>query len=429
MGIPSISRWRMEGILIAISGFVDLQAYIYDNLRIRSFAQKGRICMDYIKEFQEDRGIRESVIAFSPQLPQRIDGREVQTGALIQDNGDILFCYYAPGAESVEVETGRDRPVIALQDRGDGVWEGTLPYDPLFAGPHAVQFRLNGIAVLDPYTPIWFAMNRPVNYIEVPDPETADFIALKKHVPHGTVTREIFWSDTIGDFLRCFVYLPAGYEKGGEYPVLYLQHGATENETSWLYNGKAAYILDNLLYERKCVPFLVVMNDGMVKGPTDKTIDSFDAIEQIITTDCRKYIEAHYRTKTDKWNRAIAGLSLGSMQASYIGMRHPELYGSIGVICGFMRRRDTYNTYELSTHLDAVRNSEKFMQDYRLFFRCEGDKERQLHEFLEDDAFCAQYGVDKMPGYHRILYPNQTHEWGVWRRALRDFAQLLFRAE
>lgn len=69
------------------------------------------------------------------------------------------------------------------------------------------------------------------------------------------------------------------------------------------------------------------------------------------------------------------------------------------------------------------------MKDYRLLFRCEGDKERQLHEFLEDDAFCAQYGVDKMPGYHRILYPNQTHEWGVWRRALRDFAQLLFRAE
>lgn len=389
--------------------------------------------MGYIKEFQENRGIRERALAFSPQLPQKLfsadewsPGADVPSGALVQDNGDILFRFYAPGADRVEVEAGHERPPIALQDRGDGVWEGTLPYDPLFAGPHTVQYRLNGVAVLDPYTPIWFSMNRPVNYIEVPDPETAAYIGLRKEVPHGTVARELLWSDAIGAFLRCLVYLPAGYEAGGTYPVLYLQHGATENETSWVYNGKAANILDNLLYEGNCVPFVVVMNDGMVKGPTDKTIDSFDAIEQIITSDCRKHIESRYRVRTDKWNRAIAGLSLGSMQSSYIGMRHPELYGSIGLFSGFLRRRDTYNTYELSTHLEAMRNSAQFTQDYRLFFRSIGGEDRRLNEFLEDDGFCAQYGVDRMPGYHRRVYPHQPHEWGAWRRALKDFAQLVF---
>jgi len=394
--------------------------------------------MDYIKTFQENRGINERVTAFSPQLPQKIGGGSdggpdrgtpVPTGARLLDNGDIVFYVYAPGAKSIEVKVGRGRPPVCLSDSGGGRFEGTLKYDPVFAGPHTIHVNVNGIETLNPYFPVWFAMNRPVNYIEVPDPETAQYISLKKGVPHGTVAHEVFFSETINDFLRCYVYTPPGYEKGGEYPVLYLQHGATENETCWVHNGKAPYILDNLLAEGRAEAFIAVMNDGMVKAPTDTGIDSFDGIEQIITLDCREFIEGKYRVNTDKWSRAIAGLSLGSMQASYIGMRHPELYGYIGVFSGFMRRRDNFNTYELSEHLEAVRNYEKFALDYKLFFRSEGDLDRHFDEFLEDDEFCIKYGIDKIPGYVRRVYPGQGHEWGAWRRALYDFAQHVFKWE
>ena len=75
---------------------------------------------------------------------------------------------------------------------------------------------------------------------------------------------------------------------------------------------------------------------GDIKSP----VDSFDGIEQIITEECRAYIENHYRVRRDKWGRAIAGLSLGSMTASYIGFRHPALYSAIGVFSGFLRRRE-----------------------------------------------------------------------------------------
>ena len=87
-----------------------------------------------------------------------------------------------------------------------------------------------------------------------------------RDVPHGSVTTEFYWSDALETWQRCLVYTPPMYHEGGEYPVLYLQHGAGENETSWIYNGRASHIMDNLIADGKAVPFIIVMNDGMVRA-------------------------------------------------------------------------------------------------------------------------------------------------------------------
>ena len=188
-----------------------------------------------------------------------------------------------------------------------------------------------------------------------------------------------------------------------------------------------AYITDNLLAAGKCVPFVVVMNNGLLKKEHEKhLVDSFEGLEDIITEECRKLIERRYRVRRDKWGRAIAGLSLGSMTASYIGFRHPELYSAIGIISGFLRRRDHYNTYEQCPYLFTLHDAQKTETEYRLIFRSEGEADRHMHEFIEDDAFCAVGGVDKLPLYVRKTYPNQTHEWGAFRRAYIDFAQYVF---
>lgn len=222
------------------------------------------------------------------------------------------------------------------------------------------------------------------------------------------------------------VYTPPEYHKGGEYPVLYLQHGGGENETSWVYSGKMPYIMDNVIAEGKAVPFVVVTNDGLVRMPGDTGINDFDGIEGIITKDCREYIESKYRVRRDKWGRAIAGLSLGSMQASYIGLRHPELYGYIGSFT-YLRCRDKDNTYEGNPHLDMLKDAENFAKEYKLLFRSLGGAEAHMNEFEEDDAFLARYGIDRLPGYIRKIYPGQSHVWNGWRHALYDFAQVVFR--
>ena len=346
----------------------------------------------------------------------------------LNEDGGFTLRMLATGAQKVTVGTGFMSVYkfeAELKDRGDGLFECTVPGNENLRGLINLNFNVDGVGVVHPNLPAHIIGRHLANYVELPDWETP--YAAVRDVPHGTLMQEIFWSDTVQSWERCFIYAPPGYLTGsGSYPVLYLQHGAGENETGWPFSGRLPYIMDNLIADGKCVPMLVVMNEGLARVPGQTHINDFEGIEGIICEDCRKFIESRYRVKTDKWSRAIAGLSLGSMQACYIGMRHPELFSAIGSFT-YIRCRDRAAEYENNPHLDALRDPEQFWTDYRLFFRSIGDAELHMNEFESDDAFIAQFGTDKNPGYVRKTYPLMVHDWNCWRRAVADFLPLLFR--
>lgn len=204
-----------------------------------------------------NKALSDSPIAFNPMVGEYIHDRDSFTapptklGTIIQENGDVLFRVYAPTAKTVEVNIKIVSRNIALLKNSSGMFEGILPYDRMFCGPRAIDFIIDGLPVVYPYAPIYFCYSRAVNYVDIPDPDT-EYIFIND-VPHGSVSREIYYSKAIGEWEQCFIYTPPGYQKGGAYPVLYLQHGMTENETTWVYNGKLPYILDNLLAECKTV--------------------------------------------------------------------------------------------------------------------------------------------------------------------------------
>lgn len=391
------------------------------------------------KEIMQNRALWERAVAFSPQKPFRLKSKEEPKpgqrpapGPQVEpieyrEDGSVLLRISAEGSNCVTVETGHlsvYRYHAEMKDRGDGVFEALLPADESFRGNTVLEFKVDGVNVIHPYLPVQFGAGHICNYIEVPDWETP--YVLLNNVPHGAITREIFWSETVNEWERCLVYTPPGYCEGGNYPVLYLQHGGGENETCWTLNGKLPYILDNVLAEGKGVPFIVVMNDGLERIPGETGMNDFAGIEGTICEDCRKFIESKYHVRKDKWSRAIAGLSLGSMQASYIGMRHPELFGYIGSFT-YLRCRDKDNTHEGSPHLSVLKDPKQFWSEYKLLFRSIGDNESHLNEFQEDDEFITQYGTDQNPNYIRRIYPGMTHNWNCWRRALYDFAQVVFK--
>jgi len=387
---------------------------------------------DFIRFFQNDRGIGERSIAFSPQEAREERTPSGQVRKLppdieILDNGDVAVRYFGNETDSVSIVIGSEEPV-SLEHLESGMFETVIRFDVSISGPHPLQYIVNGREVLNAYAPIWYSRSRAYNYLEIPDEEVAEAISIR-NVPHGTIAQDIFWSESIGDYLRCYVYLPPGYEKGTrEYPCLYLQNGGTENETCWVYNGKAAYIMDNLIADGKAEPFIIVMNDGMVSNERDKSRFDYYGFEGVVTKDSREFIEGRYRVRKDKWGRAMAGLSRGSMQTIIIGMHYPELYGYLGCFSGCLRRMNSpASDYEESDYLAPLRNPEQFKQDFRVFFRSSGDAEPRYGEFLEDDAFVSKYGIDRMEGYVRKVYPYMLHEWGAWRRALIDFAQVIFR--
>ncbi|MBQ6334844.1 MAG: hypothetical protein IJI46_07250 [Erysipelotrichaceae bacterium] len=390
-------------------------------------------------DIYQNKSFSDQPNAFEPVRPLNLTngralvpapGDNVMEHVTYLENGDIIVRMYAPAAKEVRVKSHRIsvwKFDVEMVNRGDGVFEGLLPANLQLNGDVPLLFEVDGVSVLDPYLPTEFRGNKAVNAIDVYD-ETTPYVYLRD-VPHGSLSREIYYSESVKQYIRCIVYTPPGYEKGDhEYPVLYLQHGGGENETCWCRNGKLPYIMDNNIADGLTVPFIVVMNNGMLKAPYEKEMNDFDGIEGIITNDCRRYIESKYRVRKDKWGRGIAGLSLGSMQACYIGMRHPELFAAIGSFT-YIRCRDRDNTHEGNPHLNILKDYDHFWNSYKLFFRSIGSVEAHLNEFEEDDAFIARYGIDQNPHYHRMLIPDQTHNWNCWRRAFYEFSQLVFRED
>ena len=114
------------------------------------------------------------------------------------------------------------------------------------------------------------------------------------------------------------------------------------------------------------------------------------------------------------------------MEASYIGLRHPELYGYLGSFT-FLKRIDAAPKVEDNPHMNAFKDPLQFSKDYKLFFRSCGDIEKKFYDFEDDDRFLKECGIDQLPIYVRKIYHNQEHVWNNWRRALIDFVQLLFK--
>jgi enterochelin esterase family protein len=378
-------------------------------------------------DFLANPVFRDLALNFDPPNPARVDGALLQTGALVQPSGDILFRIHAPQAQGVTLKFDLVRTgelVLAKQD--NGIFEALLPYDDSHTGPMTVDVHVDGMIFLYPYMPIHWSASRPHNFIEVPDAEM-EFMFIKD-VPHGAMSREIYWADAIRSWERCIIYTPPGYMKSNKkYPVLYLQHGGGENEVVWGYCGRVAYILDNLIAAGKAEPFIVVMNNGMLRYPdnTGSIID--DAFERMLTQSCLPHIEKNYRVRTGKWNRALAGLSMGSMMSCDIAFRHPELFGNLGTFTASMTHETFATSYE-RPYPAVMKDPTKFTRNYRVYFRSTTPQEDHYSDyFIADDKLCADAGIDKYPGYHRIVYAARTTKWNSWRLGLRDYAQLLFR--
>lgn len=381
------------------------------------------------RELTQNRAMTEQACAFHPPYPERIGdfwtGDQVMTGAIVREDGSVLFRLYAPGMDRARACLTAFADVqIEMKKDERGFFEGVLAYDARLRGPQDVRFYLNDVLWLHPQMPTHYRSFRQVNFVEIPDPESE--MILLQDVPHGQVVREVYLSGVRGTWQRCMVYLPPQYRSGGEYPVLYLQHGLTENENEWVNMGKAPYILDNLIADGKCEPFIVVMSDGMERMEGEGYWD-FSSFERLLLEDCMPFIERNYRVKPGKRNRALAGLSMGSEQASVIGLTHPELFGALGLFSGFVRM-DTRVAFAACPHLRALSGDPAYIsRNYDVFFRAMGSKDVYYPVFLDDNAELDRLGCRAREGYHERVYEGLTHDWGAFRRALRDFAQLIFR--
>lgn len=326
---------------------------------------------------------------------------------MVNSEGYARFRIDAPTAKSVIVSLGLGgRGGTVLRKDKDGVWTGTTE-GPMDEGFHYYHLTIDGATVNDPGTNNYYGSTRWESGIEIPAHDR-DFYALK-NVPHGNVQQVIFNSPSTGEQKRAFVYTPAEYSANPKkkYPVLYLQHGWGEDETAWSNQGHANLIMDNLIAEGKCKPFIIVMTYGMTNNARFGTINSFNYkdFETVLVDELIPFIDSNFRTIPDKKHRAMAGLSMGGMETKNITLARPEVFDYYGLLSGGIYTPDD---------LKDVKP--------RLIFTSCGSKENPER---------VRQSVDELraAGFNAVSYvsDNTAHEFLTWRRSLKEMAPLLFR--
>lgn len=343
----------------------------------------------------------------------------------------------ADDAKSVKLDIGGVK--YELTKGEDGFWTGeSAPQDEGF---HYYQLNVDGADVPDPSSLYYYGASRWGSGIDVPAPDQ-DFYAVK-NVPQGQMRELYYWSETNQAMRHCFVYTPAEYDTNADkrYPVLYLQHGGGENEYGWPQQGRTAQIMDNLIAAGQAVPFIIVMDNGTWTMPRPaapaaapqgqrpqggRPAGGFgmpsnwaDGIANTFINDIIPMIDSRFRTIADAEHRAMAGLSMGGMQTKAIAFPRPDVFSNIGIFSGgtiTVAEADAQPGFRETNKLVFVSFGSRELENRVAGFGDGTDPKEETEDL-------AASGINA----HFYVSPGTAHEWQSWRRALYQFAQLLFK--
>jgi len=354
--------------------------------------------------------------------------------------GRVEIRIKAPDATKVRVSFWSG-PKLDLVKQPDGLWTITTP--PLVPGLHYYMLNVDGAEVADLGSHAFFGGGKHASAIEVPEAGSTYYSI--QPVPHGQV-REIWYDSKVtGTSRHALVYLPPGYDEQVKrrYPVLYLQHGGGEDETGWIRQGRANFILDNLIAAGSTQPMIVVMAYGYARragqpapdltgkppGSPERAkamLDMASAFEADVTEALIPFVDSTFRTMADRDHRAMAGLSMGGMQTFHVTLNHLDVFSYIGGFSGAGapqmlggEKLDTRTAYNR-----AFADPAAFAKKVRLLWLGVGTDEpermregiRGLHASLTDAHIPHVYWES----------PGTDHEWQTWRRDLKDFVPRLF---
>ena len=376
---------------------------------------------------------------------------------VVNADGTVTFSLFAPKAVKVEV-TGDFLPtkkmevpgfgtveqpgVAQLKEGQDGVW--TYTTDKLAPELYSYTFNIDGMTgVKDPAN---IYVNRDIvsftNIFIVSEAkgDKGDLYRVNE-VRHGNLAKVWYDSPTLKMQRRMTIYTPAGYDKGKNYPVMYLMHGAGGDENAWSELGRAAQILDNLIATGKAKPMIVVMPNGntdcqaapgewsrgmyqpsFMGSVNQKPVATMD--ESFM--DIVKYVESHYKVAKNKRNRAICGLSMGGGHTFATSKRYPDTFNYIGLFsAGLHISGDrTKSFYEqLQEDTDVQKQLAKlFAGKPALYWIAIGktdflyQQNADLRKYLDEKGYPYEYRETE-----------GGHIWRNWRIYLTEFAQRVFK--
>ena len=352
------------------------------------------------------------------------------------------FYIKAPEARKVIVDICNKK--YDMQRDGKGGFMAVT--DPLPVGFHYYFMNIDGVNFIDPASETFFGCNRESGGIEIPEGPEGDYYRPQQGVPHGQVRSIYYWSEhstknghqpmvngqssmVNGEWRHAMVYTPAEYELAKNakkrYPVLYLQHGMGEGETSWALQGKMQHIMDNSIAKGEAVPMIVVMESGDIKAPfnfagggsNEQGRSQYGAsFYPVLLNDLIPYIDQNFRTKSDRENRAMAGLSWGGNQTFDIVLQNLDKFAWMGTFSGAIFGLDVKTAYN-----GVFANAEEFNKKMHYFYMNWGSEDFIKSQQIVDGLRGLGIKVDSS------VSEGTGHEFLTWRRGLHEFIPHLFK--
>jgi enterochelin esterase-like enzyme len=233
------------------------------------------------------------------------------------------------------------------------------------------------------------------------------------------------------------IYLPPDYESSERsYPVLYLLHGAGDDQTGWVQYGEVLHIADKAILEGSATPMIIVMPDantgqrGYFNDPKNEW-----RYEDFFFNELMPYVEKTYRIKGEKRYRAISGLSMGGGGTFMYALHHPELFSSacpLSASCGPLSMEDMerqvqrrgwedaskmeletwYKRHSVLELVNSVPDDQK--NAVRWYIDCGDD------DFLYEGNSLVHIAMRKKEIPHEFRTRDGGHTWTYWRTALPE---------
>lgn len=250
-------------------------------------------------------------------------------------------------------------------------------------------------------------------------------------------------STILGKDVAYSIYLPADYDVSNrKYPVLYLLHGYTDDETGWTQFGEAHMIADRSIQSGESAPMIIVMPDAGVTWYVNSH-DGKTRYEDFFIKELIPHIDASYRTRTTRQYRAIAGLSMGGYGTLIMATKHPELFSAAAPLSAavwtdeeVMANDENFwnnalgNIYGKKDLVGKARLTEHYYKNSILKIIETGSAEelKKIRFYIDcgDEDFLIKGNMalhaamidKKIP--HEFRVRDGAHNWTYWRTALPD---------
>lgn len=336
------------------------------------------------------------------------------------DGSQVTFRLRAPKAKEVFVVgiEGMEKQPLQLMD---GIWTGQV--SSLKPEIYSYAFEVDGTRMIDPSNrnvKKWLSCN---SMFEI----KGGLLHERKKVPHGELREIVYESSTTESQRNAIVYVPPGYEGLKDLPVLYLLHGYGDDHLAWKEVGRAHFIADNLIAEKRIQPCLIVMPYGhpipidLKKEFDDYASSNIEVMNKDLVSDLLPVIQSKYKVSSNRVDQAIVGLSMGGGQSLSIGLNNLNLFSKVGGFSSATAQGEFDQIDKLFPTLVADVKQSNEQLDV-CWIACGKDDflfKRNGHyiDWLKDRKIQHEYHVS-----------DGGHDWMVWRKYLVRFLEKSFPA-